>query len=149
MDNAALLIWLCLTVFFIAVEALTSQLVSVWFIIGSMAAFAAAFAGLDVLWQAAVFFAVSVACLLLLRPIARKKAEVDNVPTNADRLIGGVGVVTATIDNTAGLGRVLIDGGEWMARSLTGERLAEKARVTVRAIEGVKLIVYPNTEGDC
>ena len=59
--------------------------------------------------------------------------------TNADRLIGREGVVIVPFNSTEGKGQVKVDGQIWSAKS--GEDYTEGTKVTVKAIEGVKLVV--------
>ena len=56
-------------------------------------------------------------------------------------VLGLVCVVTDRIDNFASRGTVWADGKSWSARSVDGEMIEKDARVLVRSIEGVKLIV--------
>ena len=62
-------------------------------------------------------------------------------PTNADRFVGETAVVTQAIDNIAETGLVKLQGTVWTARTADGSVIAEGEKVTVKAIEGVKLIV--------
>ena len=79
------------------------------------------------------------------RPFVRKVVKTCKEPTNADRVIGKTGVVTQTVDNLPGMGRVSVLGMDWSARTQDGEILEEGERVRVLAIEGVKLIVAAET----
>jgi membrane protein implicated in regulation of membrane protease activity len=63
------------------------------------------------------------------------------VATNADRNIGRTAVVKERIDNLAATGAVQLDGVVWTARSTDGSVIEAGEAVTVRAIEGVKLLV--------
>ena len=56
--------------------------------------------------------------------------------TNADRIIGHVGVVQETIDNREAVGLVKVDGTLWSARSLTDQPIPAGAEVVIRSIEG-------------
>ena len=87
-----------------------------------------------------LFFVVSIAALVVTRPLVRKYAN--NAPsTNADRVLGMTARVTEEIDNDAPTGAVYADGKEWSARSETGEVIAVGTMVTVVRMEGVKLFV--------
>ena len=63
--------------------------------------------------------------------------------TNADRIIGHVGVVQEAIDNREAVGLVKVDGTLWTARSLTDQPIPAGAEVVIRSIEGVKVMVEP------
>lgn len=62
-------------------------------------------------------------------------------PTNADRLLGAVAVVTQEIDNRSATGQVKVSGQIWTARSQGEDPIPVGTSVTVLRIEGVKLIV--------
>lgn len=134
--------WAAALVVFLIVEAVTAGLVSIWFVFGSLVALICAALGAAVWLQIFWFVIVSVATLVLTRPLVKRYVDSRSVATNADRSIGRAAVVTERIDNLAATGAVKLDGVVWTARS-TDDAVAIEAgeRVTVRAIEGVKLIV--------
>ena len=134
--------WVAALVVFLIVEAVTAGLVSIWFVFGSLVALICAVLGAAVWLQIFWFVIVSVATLVLTRPLVKRYVDSRSIATNADRSIGRAAVVTERIDNLAATGAVNLDGVVWTARS-TDDAVAIEAgeRVTVRAIEGVKLIV--------
>ena len=134
--------WVVALVVFLIVEAVTAGLVSIWFVFGSLVALICAALGAAVWLQIFWFVIVSVATLVLTRPLVKRYVDSRSIATNADRSIGRAAVVTERIDNLAATGAVNLDGVVWTARS-TDDAVAIEAgeRVTVRAIEGEKLIV--------
>ena len=139
-------IWLAALVFFAVIEAVTSALVSVWFIGGALVSMIAALLGAPIWLQFVLFFAVSAILLLLLRPLAKKYLIPNQTATNAGSNIGKTAVVTERIDNLRGSGAVKIAGVEWSARSVSGEIMEEDTLVRIKAIEGVKVCVEPIKE---
>lgn len=134
--------WVAALVVFLIVEAVTAGLVSIWFVFGSLVALICAALGAAVWLQIFWFVIVSVATLVLTRPLVKRYVDSRSVATNADRSIGRTAVVTERIDNLAAAGAVNLDGVVWTARSTDDAVAIETGeRVTVRAIEGVKLIV--------
>ena len=134
--------WVAALVVFLIVEAVTAGLVSIWFVFGSLVALICAALGAAVWLQIFWFVIVSVATLVLTRPLVKRYVDSRSVATNADRSIGRAAVVTERIDNLAATGAVKLDGVVWTARSTDNAVAIETGeRVTVRAIEGVKLIV--------
>lgn len=134
--------WVVALVVFLIVEAVTAGLVSIWFVFGSLVALICAALGAAVWLQIFWFVIVSVATLVLTRPLVKRYVDSRSVATNADRSIGRAAVVTERIDNLAATGVVKLDGVVWTARSTDDAVAIETGeRVTVRAIEGVKLIV--------
>lgn len=137
------LCWLIALIVFLIVEALTVGLVSIWFAAGSLVALLVSLA-VDNIWvQFAVFFVVSAVCLLALRPLRQKYLKKDYQPTNADRAVGSIGVVTEPIDNLNATGAVQLEGKVWTARSVDGSLIPVDAKVKVKRIEGVKVLVRP------
>lgn len=134
--------WVVALVVFLIVEAVTAGLVSIWFVFGSLVALICAALGAAVWLQIFWFVIVSVATLVLTRSLVKRYVDSRSVATNADRSIGRAAVVTERIDNLAATGAVKLDGVVWTARSTDDAVAIETGeRVTVRAIEGVKLIV--------
>ena len=140
--SGTIIFWVVALVVFLIVEALTAGLVSIWFVFGSLVALICAALGAAIWLQLFWFVIVSVATLVLTRPLVKRYVDSRSVATNADRCIGRTAVVTARIDNLAATGAVKLDGVVWTARSTNDAVAIETGeRVTVRAIEGVKLIV--------
>ena len=133
--------WLVLLILFLAAEASTAAVTTIWFAVGSLAAMVAAFLGAQVWLQVTIFGVVSVALLLALRPVIKKYINPKHTRTNIDAVIGTEGIVIEVIDNLAGTGRVKLGGMEWSARSTSGENIAPNTVIKVDRIEGVKVFV--------
>lgn len=136
-------VWLGLIVAFIAVEAATVNLVSVWFIGGAVAGLVSAILGAAVLLQFAVFLAVSAVLLALLRPVLKKYLRVKPTKLNADRLIGQEALVTEPINNLEETGAVRMNGVLWTAKSVDDTPIPAGTRVRIDRIEGAKVYVKP------
>ena len=141
MEYAMLIFWIVLLVVLIVIEAVTAQLVTIWFAAGAAAALVAELCGLEQCLQWIIFIAVSAVALIATRPLVRKITQKTVQPTNADRCIGQIAVVTDDIINIEGKGQVYVNGITWTARSADGSEIKKDERVTVEKIEGVKLIV--------
>ncbi len=139
--NFEVIWWLAAVVVLGVVEIATTGLVCIWFAIGSAAALIAAACGVGFWTQAGLFAAVSALMLALTRPLVRKLRNKRFVPTNADRVLGTEAQVTETIDNEQSSGTVYVDGKTWTARSADGAVIPAGSRVSVEALEGVKLFV--------
>lgn len=136
-----LLFWIIALVVLIVVEAVTAQMVTIWFAAGAVGAIVAERLGAEVWVQWVVFVAVSAVALIATRPLVKKITKAKVQPTNADRCIGMVAVVTEEINNVEGRGQVHVNGVTWTARSLDGSIFKKDERVIVERIDGVKLIV--------
>ena len=139
-------LWFVLLVVFILVEASTVTMVSIWFVIGSLAAMIVSFLGGQFWLQIVVFLAVSAVLLIALRPVTKKFLSPRIVKTNVDSVIGAKGRVTASIDNVEAKGQVKLGAMEWTARSTDGSPIEKDTLVTVDRIEGVKVFVTPVKE---
>ena len=137
------IIWLIVAVLFLIGESLTVALVSLWFVVGALAALAAALLGAALWLQVLLFAVVSAVMLLLVRPFLRRCVDPFKVRTNVDGLTGKQAVVTEAIDNLQGVGTIKLGGLTWSARSEDGSGIPEGTVVEVRAVEGVKAIVSP------
>ena len=135
--------WAVAVIAFVILELATVGLASIWFALGALCALIAALLGAPVWLQVVWFVIVSVATLLLTRPLARKYINSKTMATNADRVIGGKAVVKERIDELAGTGAVLADGKMWTARTADGSVAEPGDIVTVLEIRGVRLIVEP------
>ncbi len=139
--NASVM-WVAAMVIFLVVEAITAGLAVIWFAIGSLGALIASFFGAPLWLQIVCFLVLSVASLILTRPLVKKYVNTKTIPTNADMLIGKDALVVENIDNGVESGAVRVDGKVWTARSATDEtHIVKGERVKVIRIEGVKLIV--------
>lgn len=135
--------WLGLMVILGVAEALTMQMISIWLAGGALAAALAAMCGLNGLWQAVIFLAVSAVLLIATRPLVKKLIhDGKDKRTNTDRFIGERVIVTEEINNIAGTGKAVLNGVEWTVRSGSGDVIEKGEIVTIEKIEGVKLIVY-------
>ncbi len=135
------IIWIAAIIIFGVVEAVTAGLVSIWFVIGSVGGLITSILGGQIWLQVVVFFLVSIAALFVTRPLVRKWTQKGTTATNADRVLGSIGRVTETIDNTIPKGEVYIDGKRWSARSENGTVIKPDTLVRITRMEGVRLFV--------
>ena len=141
MEFSYAFIWLALVIIFGIIEAVTVGLTVLWFAVGAAAALIASAFGGPIWLQVVLFIVISFACLILVRPLAKKKLNKKTQATNADRVIGMEAVVTEDIDNLASKGAVSVNGIIWSARSENGQAIEAGSRVKVIRIEGVKVFV--------
>ena len=141
MDMGWAIFWLAMIVVAVVVEAMTNQLVSIWFVLGGIAALIANLCGAPLYVQWILFVVVSAIALVCTRPLVRKLPRFRRQATNAGRWVGQVAVVTQEINNTAAAGQAKELGSIWTARSARGTVIPAGTEVVVRAIECVKIIV--------
>ena len=135
------ILWLVLFVALIILELATTQLICIWFAGGALAAFVCALLNLNITIQAVVFVLVSTLLLIFTKRIVGKLKAKPNAKTNAEALIGQSAIVTEDISNKNAKGSVKIRGLEWSARSADEYEIPKESYVTVKEIDGVKLIV--------
>ena len=133
-------IWLGIALLAAIVEAFSLGLVTMWFVVGALAAFGVAFAGGELWLQLVVFLVVSIACLVLLRPIIlkyrKRGAALESSP------VGTSAVVVEDIDPAAMKGRVETpDHMTWAALSADGSAIESGVQVKVVDQQSVKLVV--------
>ena len=133
--------WLAATIFFVFVEASTFNLVSVWFAVGGAAALVSCIFTGSLRVQSAVFVAVSILCLLALRPLtARLRRPL--TPTNGDLNVGRTATILTPVTDDAP-GRARLDGVDWNAQAVPGASFAPGDKCRVAAIRSTTLIVEP------
>lgn len=140
-ENTMFIIWAAAILLFGILEAVTAQLVSIWFVIGAAAALIAAFCGANLTIQVIVFTAVTILALVITRPLVKKYVSPKRERTNADRVLGQTGVVVEEINNLNATGQVKVDGKIWTARSQNNSIIPIDSQITIKEISGVKLIV--------
>ena len=139
------LFWLVLFVVLALFELATVNLVSIWFSLGALITTFVSLAADNVMVHLAVFTISSIILVLLTKPFVKKLKKRDVIPTNLDRVIGKVGVVTETIEKDD-IGEVKVLGKKWSAYS--DKEIKENSKVKVLSINGVKLKVEEIKESD-
>ena len=136
--------WFGLAITLLVVEALTVDLICIWFGAASLLVgiVTAIFPTLPVPWQYAIFVALATTLLLATRPLVKRLLHSqEKHKTNLDRLMGQVAVVTERIDNVAATGAARLNGIVWTARAADGEPIEAGEYVTFVSIEGNKALV--------
>jgi membrane protein implicated in regulation of membrane protease activity len=131
--------WLwTITAFVFAVgEIFTAGFFLLPFAVGAGAAAVLAWIGAGQVWQWSAFLLVSVVTLLWMRKFSPEHTPGPDI--GANRYRNRAGIVTETIDDMAGTGRVKVDNEEWRA---TAEEVIEQgARVRVASVAGTKFVV--------
>ncbi|MBO4216734.1 MAG: NfeD family protein [Clostridia bacterium] len=135
-------IWLGAIAASVVIEALTVELVSIWFLPSAIAALILSFFSVPIWVQVLVFFAGFVVMFAIFKFWLSRYIKPKKIPTNADSLIGETATVTEDIDNVNEKGAVKIRGLVWTARTSDDGVTAEKgSHVKIKEIVGNKLIV--------
>lgn len=139
------LTWLIIFIFLIFVEIATVNLVSIWFAIGAIASCILSIYVDNLIIQLGCFVITSTICLILTKSIISKIKNHKITPTNLDRVIGDIGIVTEDLDEFNN-GEVKVDGKTWTATSK--ETLKVGTKVKIVSLNGVKLNVKSIKEDD-
>ncbi len=132
------LYWLVIAIVLIVIEAMTINIVSIWFVISSLIAMIVSLFTDNLVIQIGVFVIVGVILLFLTKPIIDKYLKQKNIKTNLDRVIGMTGIVTEEIKKNS-IGEIKVDGKRWSA--ISNVKIPVGENVKVLKIDGVKLIV--------
>ena len=136
------MIWLVFAVIFLVVELLAPALISIWFVIGSLAAAISGLLGLSFMGQIVVFLVTSLIFLLVARKLVSKILKKDKIEkTNKDAIVGQKGIVTEEIDNLRNVGRIKLSGVYWTVYSDNDEIIEVDSIVEILEVNGVKLKV--------
>lgn len=129
--------WLLIVVLLGILELMTTNLISIWFVISGILTMVISLFTDNLYIQIGVFVMVGV----ILMPISKriyKKINTNKVYTNIDRIIGMQGVVTSSITKHSS-GEVKVDGKYWSAYS--DSDIPKGEYVKILSINSVKLKV--------
>lgn len=134
-------IWVILLVLAVIIEIATTDLTSIWFAAGALVALILnLFVEDNLIWlQVMLFAVVSIAAMLIIKPIIKKKFNSEVVETNANALIGKTVIVVSPIA-MYNSGSIKVEGIEWTA--ITEEESFEPGDlVEIVSIVGNKMLV--------
>ena len=107
-------IWLGIIVILSIIEAVTVELVSVWFIASAIVSLILQVLGLDFKLCFIIFVLLGIVLMITTRKYLLKLLQVKKTSTNIDRIIGMKALVTKDIKD---IGEVKVDGKIWTAVS--------------------------------
>jgi membrane protein implicated in regulation of membrane protease activity len=138
MEQYMPIVWVVFAIFMLLCEGFTTQLVSIWFVLGITTIFTS-----DITIQSAVFLVVSLVSLIVTRPLVKRfKKRNKTTGTNADRHIGQVGFMLTDLTDIDKTAQAKVGAETWTVKSDKAP-LLKGTKIKVLAIEGVKLIVEP------
>lgn len=134
-------VWLICIVLFSILEAMTTALVSVWFVIGSIVACISSLFNISFGIQVGIFLVSSLLSLVGLRGYATSRLVKRSRDEPINSIIGKTGLVEEPINNILGQGRVKIGGESWAAKTYDDSVIDAGEYIEVLEIKGVKAIV--------
>lgn len=133
-------IWAIVATLFVIGEMLTAGFALICFAVGAVGGAIGAAADASLEWQLGIFALATLVAFLAVRPLLKRLSAKDEVPTNADALIGRTAKVTECIE-VGGRGRVAIDGDIWQAESSEQSDILEGEKVEIISRESIILTV--------
>ena len=130
--------WLIIILFLGFIEAITVNLVTIWFVISGIVSLILSFFIDDFIIQFSVFVILGILLLITTRSWLNKVFKINKYKTNLDRVIGMQGIVTEKITKNSP-GEVKVDGKRWMA--ISDKTINVDNDVKILGIDGVKLKV--------
>lgn len=134
------IVWILISIALGAIEAITVDLVCIWFSIGALFAALLSYFKVSLFIQILVFVCLSLVLVCITRPFTKKLLRGHIEKTNSDRFIGEFAKVTKTIAMLSP-GEIKIHGQYWTAISKDNTTIEQDAVVEIIAIDGNKLIV--------
>src|SRR4051812_17836944 len=137
------LVWMIAAGALAAAEVLTLTLVLGMLSVAALAAAVTAALGLPAAGQVAVFAAVAVLLIAVVRPVARRHRHMPaSLRTGTDALVGRRGTAVTQVDGHAG--QVRIGGEVWSARTYDeGHVIPAGTEVDIAQIDGATAVVLP------
>lgn len=130
--------WLIVIIICCFLEAITVNLVSVWFIASGIVALIASFFTDSLEIQLGIFVILGIFLLVTTRKPLQKLVNQKKEKTNVDRIFDMTGIVTKEIEKNKP-GEVKIDGKYWTA--ISDETIPVESIVKVLSINSTKLKV--------
>ena len=136
------LIWALVAMLCLIIELSSGDFFVTCFVIGAICSVFASFIGVPFWLQAVIFALFSVLSILFIRPslLKRLHAVGREQPSNADALIGRIGIVIEPI-TAGGSGYVKIDGDEWRAVSAETTAIETGEKVKVVSLDSIIVTV--------
>ena len=132
-------VWLILFLVFLGLEIMTTGVFFfLCFSTGALFAMLFSLLGANFQTELIIFCIVSLASILLIRPLFKRYIAKQKTETNVDSLIGAKAIVIDEI-KVNGMGKVKIEGEVWLA--VSKEDIAKGETVIVEAVDGTKLVV--------
>ncbi len=136
-----LYVWIAVLVAAVVVEALTNDFVAIWFFPAAIVSMILSLFDTSPWLQLLLFLVIGLLLVVATRPLCRKFLVSKQEKTNVDAIVGKVCIVTEEIRNIDEMGEVKLGGLRWSARSAEDRVIPVGEQVTVKEIQGVKLIV--------
>lgn len=141
LNNFGAWIWLALLIVFVVIEAFTLALTTVWAAIAALPMIFIAKAGCPLKWQVLIFVVLTLALIVITRPLVMKKLKLGKNKTNVNTLVGQEVLIIKPITQfEKGEGKAK-NGVVWTCQSENGEEISAESVCQIKAVEGNTLTV--------
>ena len=142
MEQYMWIVWLSIFVLSLIIEACTTELVSIFFTLGSIVALILSLInGIPLYWEIIAFTVLSIVSLLALRPVMKKVLDRQKRKTNVDEFIGKTVKLTKGYEEFNN-GETKLNGLYWTVINVNEEEpIEEGTLVTIVSVQGNKLVV--------
>jgi membrane protein implicated in regulation of membrane protease activity len=141
MTHVMTFVWIGLAIVAIGVEFVVTSFIFLFVGIAALVAALLAALTIGIPTQLVVFALLALLLPVLLRRNLVQRFSGRGVPSRTDVLIGATGEVTETLDPVRGMGRVIVNGQDWAARS--SAPVPAGVKVEVIDADGIVLVVRP------
>ena len=136
-----LYVWIAVLIAAVVVEALTNDFVAIWFFPAAVVSMILSLFETSPWLQLVLFLVIGLVLVVATRPLCRRFLTTKQEKTNVDAIVGKVCIVTEEICNIDEMGEVKVGGLRWSARAADNRVIPVGEQVTVKEVQGVKLIV--------
>lgn len=137
------LFWLVLALVLLVIEVCTVSLVSIWFVVGALAAALLAWMHVGIVFQITAFILISAVLFYFCKDWLYQFFRFRHDRSGAVQILGQTGQVTTSIAPGHD-GRILVNGQDWKASS--SQLLEAGCKVKITGMHGVTLDVVGQTE---
>ena len=135
--------WIIVAILFFIIEIFTPAFLMACFAIGAIFAGIASYFNFGLNTQIVAFSIGTLISFLGVRPLilkyGHKKGSI--IKTNVEGLVGKIGKVSDTIDNSKDEGRIIVEGDNWRAISDNDEIINIGEKVEILKVESTILTV--------
>lgn len=140
MNWVMLILWGAVFIITLIIELETADLTTIWFCFSSLITFICALTFATPIVQLIIFAVLSLILIIATKPLTNRFTKNEMVRTNADRVIGMIGVVTKEITRGE-IGEVKVENSLWRAINNEGLTFEVGEQVTIDGIVGIKVVV--------
>lgn len=133
--------WLALLIVFVAVEAMTQALTTIWAAISALLMIFLSKTNMPVKWQLMIFLIMTIVLILFTRPFAIKKFNMGKSKTNVDALEGQEVLVTKAVTQFSKGEAKAKNGVIWNVTSSDGKDIAKNTVCIIKKVNGNTLEV--------